>query len=107
MLYGVKCWSTKRQHVQHISVAKMYMLRWICDHTRDRVRNNNICDRLAVAPIEEKLFQHRLRWFTHVQQRPLETPVHNEILRHDSNRKRGRGRSKLTWKVVVKGDLKG
>ena len=54
MLYGAKCWPTKR-HVQQISVAKIRMLRWICGHTRDRVRNNDIRDRLGVAPIEEKL----------------------------------------------------
>ena len=68
MLYGAKCWPTKR-HVQQISVAKIRMLRWICGHTRDRVRNNDIRDRLGVAPIEEKLVQHRLRWFEHVQRR--------------------------------------
>jgi hypothetical protein len=33
----------------------MLMLRWICGHTRlDRVRKNDIRDRLGVAPIEEK-----------------------------------------------------
>jgi hypothetical protein len=29
------------------------------------------------------------------------------ILRHDSDRKRGRERPKLTWEETVKGDLKG
>ena len=61
MLYGVECWPTKR-HVQQISVAEIRMLRWICGHTRrDRVRNDDIRDRLGVALIEEKLVQHRLR----------------------------------------------
>jgi hypothetical protein len=40
------------------------MLRWICGHTRmDHVRNDDIRDHPGVAPIEEKLVQHRLRWF--------------------------------------------
>jgi hypothetical protein len=34
MLYGAECWPTKRRHVQQLSVAKMHMLRWICDHIR-------------------------------------------------------------------------
>ena len=69
------------------------MLRWICGHTRrDRVRNDDIRDRLGVAPIEEKLVQHRLRWFGHVQRRLPEAPVRNGILSQDSNVKRGRGR---------------
>jgi len=77
----------------------MRMLRWICGHTRrDRVRNDDIRDILGVAPIEEKLVQHRLRWFGHVC---------SGILSQDSNVKRGRGRPKLTWVEAIKGDLKG
>jgi hypothetical protein len=40
-----------------------------------------------VAPIEEKLVQHRLRWFEHVQRRPPETLVCSGILRRDVNGK--------------------
>ena len=58
-----------------------------------------------MAPIEEKLTQHRLRWFGHVQQRPPEAPVRNVLERVD-NVKRGRGRPKLTWDESVKSDLK-
>ena len=106
MLYGAKCWPTKR-HVQQISVVKMRMLRWICGHTRrDRVRNDDIRDRLGVAPIEEKLVQLRFRWFGYVQRRPPEAPVRSGILSQDSNAKRGRGRPKLTWVEAIKGDLK-
>jgi hypothetical protein len=72
ILYGAEYWPTKRRHAQQLSVAEMRMLRWICGHTRmDRVRNDDIRDRLGVAPIEEKLVQRRLRWFGHVQRRPL------------------------------------
>ena len=64
MLYEAECWPTKIRHVQQLSVAEMRVLRWICGHIRmDRVRNDDIRDRLEVAPIEEKLVQHRLRWF--------------------------------------------
>ena len=52
MLYGAECWPTKIQHVQQLSVVEIRMLRWICSHTRmDRVRNDDIRDRLEVAPI--------------------------------------------------------
>jgi hypothetical protein len=62
MLYGAGCWPTKRRHIQQLSATEMRMLRWIYGHTRlDRVRNNDIHNRLGVAPIEEKLIQHRLR----------------------------------------------
>ena len=107
MLYGAECWPMKSRHVQQISVAEMRMLRWIYGHTRrDRVWNDDIRDRLGVAPIEEKLVQHRLGWFEHVQRRPPEALVRSGILSHDSNVKRGRGRPKLTWVEAIKGDFK-
>ncbi|EMS57362.1 Retrovirus-related Pol polyprotein LINE-1 [Triticum urartu] len=82
MLYGVECWSTKRRHVQQLGVAVMRMLRWMCGHMRkDRFRNDDIRDRVGVAPIEEKLVQHRLRWFGHIQRRPPEAPVHSGQLK--------------------------
>ena len=108
MLYGAECWPTKRRHVQQISVAEMRMLRWIYIHIRrDRVRNDDIRDRLGVVPIEEKLVQHWLRWFGHVQRRPLEVLMRSGILSQDSNVKRDRGRPKLTWVEAIKGDLNG
>ena len=62
MLYSAECWAIKRQHVKQLSVAEMRILRWFCGHTRrDRVRNEVIRKRVGVAPIEEKLTQHRLR----------------------------------------------
>jgi hypothetical protein len=68
MLYGAECWPTKGRHVHR---------------RRDQVRNNDIHDRLGVAPNEEKLVQHRLRWFGHVQWRPRDAPVRSGILREE------------------------
>ena len=97
----------KDRYVQQLSVAEIHMLRWICGHTRmDRVRNDDIHDRLRVAPIEEKLVQHRLRWFGHVQKRPTEIPVHCGVLSQANNMRRGRGRPKLTRGKAIKRDLK-
>jgi hypothetical protein len=51
-----------------MSVAEIRMLRWICGHTRkDRIRNDDIRDKLGVAPIQDKLVQHYFRWFGHIQ----------------------------------------
>jgi hypothetical protein len=81
MLYGAECWPTKRRHVQQLSVAEMCMLRWICGHTRrDRVLNDDIRERLGVTPVEEKLVQHRLKWFGHMQRRPAEALIRNGII---------------------------
>jgi hypothetical protein len=82
------------------------VLRWICGHTRDQVRNDDIRDRLGIPLIKEKLVQQWLRWFGHVQQRPPKAQVRSGILRRESNVKRGRQRPKLTWEQTVKEDLK-
>jgi len=83
------------------------MLRWFCGHTRrDRVRNEVIRKRVGVAPIEEKLTQHRLRWFGHIQRRPPEAPVRSGVLNRVNKLKRGRDKPKLIWDESVKKDQK-
>ena len=72
----------------------------------DRVRNDDIRNHLEVAPIEEKLVHHRLRWFGHVQRRPAEAPVHCGVLSQANNMRKGKGRPKLTWGEAIKRDLK-
>jgi hypothetical protein len=90
-----------------MSVAEMRMLRWICGHTRkNRIRNDDIMDKFGVEPIQEKLVQHRLRWFGHIQRRSPEVSVRSGILSHSENTKRGRGRPRLTWEEPIKKDLK-
>jgi hypothetical protein len=85
----------------------MRMLRWICGNTRrDQVWNDDIRERLGVAPVEEKLVQHHLRWFGHIQQRSADAPVCSGVIRRSDNEKRGRGRQNLTWEESVKRVLK-
>jgi hypothetical protein len=83
------------------------MLRWIYGNIRrDRVRNDDIRERLGVALVEEKLVQHHLRWFDHIQQRPAEAPVRNGVIRRTDNEKKNRAHPNLTWEESVKRDLK-
>jgi hypothetical protein len=62
--------------------------------------------RLGVAPVEEKLMQHHLRWFGHMQRRTADAPIHNGVIRQIGNKKRDRGRPNLMWEESVKRDLK-
>jgi hypothetical protein len=85
----------------------MRMLHWICGHTRkDRIRNDDIRDKLGVAPIQEKLVQHRLRWFGHIQRWPPEAPVRSDILSRPENTRRERGRPRRAWEEAIKIYLK-
>ncbi|XP_028118391.1 uncharacterized protein LOC114315957 [Camellia sinensis] len=36
ILYGTKCWATKKQHVYKMNVVEMMMLKWMCGKTRKR-----------------------------------------------------------------------
>ena len=48
--------------------------------------------------------ENRLRWFGHIQQKPLDAPVmKNDLLTIHGNA-RGRGRPKLTWIEIIKKD---
>jgi hypothetical protein len=76
--------------------CEMRMLRWIYGDIRSgQVRNDDVCDRLGVAPFEEKLAQHRLRCFGHIQRKPQVTPMRSRILRCENNRKRNKRNPKL------------
>ena len=70
MLYDTECWAIKRYHAQKMSIAEMRMLRWMCGNTkRDKVRNEDIRNKISVASIEEKMRENRLRWFGYVRRR--------------------------------------
>jgi hypothetical protein len=70
------------------------------------MRNDDIRDKFEVAPIQEKLVQHHLWWFGHIQRRPHEASVRSGILSRPENTRRGRGRPKLTWEEAIKRNLK-
>ncbi|KAH1193556.1 Craniofacial development protein 2 [Glycine max] len=76
ILYGTECWAVKSQHENKVGVAEMRMLRWMCGKTRqDKIRNETIRERVGVAPIVEKMVENRLRWFGHVERRPVDSVV--------------------------------
>jgi hypothetical protein len=58
-----------------------------------------------VAPVEEKLVQHRLKWFGHIQRRLVDAPIRNGVIRRTSNKKRDRRRPNLICDKSVNRDL--
>ena len=52
------------------------MLRWMCGKTKmNKVRNEDIRNLVGVALIEDKMRENRLRWFGHIERRPMDAPV--------------------------------
>ncbi|XP_070044883.1 uncharacterized protein [Nicotiana tomentosiformis] len=106
MLYEAECWPVKNSHVQHMKVAKMRMLRWMCGHTRlDRIRNEVIRDKVRVAPVEAKMCQARLRCFRHVKRRSTDAPVRRCERLALGGERRGRGRPKKSRGEVIRRDM--
>jgi len=58
----------KVEDLRRIKSPEMKMLRMTCGKTvRDKVRNEEICERAEVKSIEEQhLREQRLRWFGHM-----------------------------------------
>ncbi|KAH1197968.1 Craniofacial development protein 2 [Glycine max] len=106
ILYGTECWAVKSQHENKVGVAEMRMLRWMCGKTRqDKIRNEAIRERVGVAPIVEKMVENRLRWFGHVERRPVDSVVRRVDQMERRQTIRGRGRPKKTIREVIKKDL--
>ncbi len=73
------------------------MLRRMSCHTRlDKVRNESIRENVRLMSIEDKLREGRLRWFDHVKRRHIEAPVRQVEHIGLENKKKRRGRLKLT-----------
>ena len=69
----------------------------MCGKTRrDKIRNEQICKMIEVAPIEEKMRENRLRWFGYIQRRSINVPIKKSDAIHIEDNARGRGRPKLT-----------
>ena len=59
---------------------------------------------MGVAPIVEKLVENRLRWFGHVERRPVAV-VRRVDQMEESQVKRGRGRPRKTIRATIRKDL--
>ena len=42
---------------------------------KDKIRNEDICRQVGIAPIEDKLRENYLRWFGHIGLRSNDAPV--------------------------------
>lgn len=62
LFYGMECWINKKQHIQKLSVTKIWMLKWIYSNTRlDEIQNEDIHRFIGVTPIAYKMWKNCLR----------------------------------------------
>ena len=60
---------------------------------------------MGIAPIVEKLVENKLRWFGHVERRPIDAVVRRVDQMEESQVKRGRGRLRKTIRETIRKDL--
>ena len=59
-----------------MDVVEIIMLRWMYGKTRkDKIRNEQSQEHLKVASIRDEIRKKHLRWFGHVQRKPVPAPV--------------------------------
>ena len=84
----------------------MTMLRQISGHTRKyEIRNKEIYLRIKVVPIDEKMKEHRLRWFDHVQRRAINALVRKSELIQIKRTKNKVDEDKKNMEVVENDEL--
>lgn len=58
--YGEECWLVKSSDIQKMHVAEMWMLRWMCGHTRSyKIKNKVINKKVEVSFVANKTREAR------------------------------------------------
>ncbi|XP_070048567.1 uncharacterized protein [Nicotiana tomentosiformis] len=106
MMCRAECWPVKNSHIQRMKLAEMRMLRWMCGQPMmDKIMNDDIQEKVHVAPIDDKRQKARLRWFGHIQRRSSDSPIRRcERLVVEATR-RGRERPKKYWGEMIRQDM--
>lgn len=78
----------------------------MCGHTKlDKMRNEDIREKVGVASVNDKMWEARLRWFGHVRRRTTDFSVRRCEWLPVACMKGGRGRPKKSWCKVMKQDM--
>jgi hypothetical protein len=77
----------------------------MCGKTRwYRIRNDEIKERVGVAPIVEMIFDSRLRWFEHVERMHVDYVVRKIDHMEGIHITRGKGRFRKTIRETMRND---
>ena len=68
----------------------------------NKIRNEDICWLVGVAPIEDKIRENRLQWFGHIRRRSMDAPVRRVKKINIVQGKKVRERPKMTWVDMIK-----
>ena len=82
------------------------MVTWMCGLTlHDRIRTDELMQRLGIESVTDVVRKGRLRWFGHVKLKDMDDWV-SACKNVQVDGKRGRGRGRKKWLECVNADMK-
>ena len=106
MLYGSETWAEVRGDITRMERAEMSMVRWMCGVSlKDRIRNEDLRDRLGIRGVGEMVEVGRLRWFGHLERKDMDDMV-SACRRVEVEGKRRVGRPLKTWEEGVRNSMR-
>ena len=107
LLYGSETWTTYARHEKKLNSFHLRCLRRILQiKWQDRVPNTEVLERANMSSMHAALSERRLRWLGHVQRMDSGRIPKDLLYGELAEGQRSKGRPKLRFKDVVKGDLK-
>lgn len=97
LLYGSETWTISKNNMKKITAADMKVVRMINGVTKmDKIRNVNLCARLKIPLIAEKVKSSQLKWYGHVMRRSDDHPA-SQALNFTIKSTRPTGRPRKRW----------
>ena len=105
MVYGSETWPMKKEDMQRLERTERMMVRWMCGVSlKNRISSDELKGRLGIEGIDEIVERGRLRWFGHVERKPIANWV-SACRGFVVAGTKSKGRSRKTWEECVKKDL--
>ena len=104
MLHGSETWPVRKEHEVALQQTEMKMVKWMCGvKLQHRIPSKRLRERLGLDDIISEVQRNRLRWYGHVLRKEDNDWV-KKCMEYEVDGARPRGRSKKTWREIVKKD---
>lgn len=78
-------------------------VRWMSGNPKDKLRNQNICQKLEVVPYEDKMSKSCFGWFSHRTTKPLYARARKFKTKLLQGPEDNLGREGQTWDYLING----
>jgi hypothetical protein len=105
LVYGSETWPMKVVDSDRLERTERAMMRWMCGVTlRDKIRSDDLRDRLGIDGVTVVVRRARLRWFGHIERKDVNNWL-SACRNITVGGRVGRGRGRKTWRQCVNEDM--